>query len=130
MLDGSRTFEIVWGAVAGTICFALGAIVIARWLSARRTGAPSIFGGAVDPHRRLHLAYGIFAMAMGGTNYGCRFIDHRYLEGVHEGFAAISLIVVVLLTSRLLISRRPVRVGTSPLGASHASASHVSASHV
>lgn len=101
MLDGSRAFELTWGAVAGTICFALGAIVIARWVAARRSGAASIFGSAVDPKRRLHLAYGIFAMAMGGTNYGCRFIDHRYLEGVHEGFAAITLVVVVLLVSRL-----------------------------
>ena len=105
MLDGSRAFELAWGAVAGTLCFALGTIVIVRWLAARRSGAPSLFGSAVDPQRRLHLAYGIFAMGMGGTNYGCRFIDHRYLSGVHEGFAAITFVVVALLVSRLL--RRP-----------------------
>ena len=103
MLEGSRAFELAWGATTGTICFALGAIVIMRWLSARRSGAPSLFGRAVDPHGRLHLAYGIFAMGMGGTNYGCRFIDHRYLEGVHEGFAAITLVVVVLLVSLLFV---------------------------
>jgi hypothetical protein len=101
MLDGSRTFEIVWGAVTGSICFALGTIVIVRWLSARRLGSASMFGAAIDPKRRLHLAYGIFAMAMGGTNYGCRFIDHRYLEGVHEGFAAITFVVIVLLVTVL-----------------------------
>jgi hypothetical protein len=106
MLEGSRAFEIAWGAIAGTICFTLGTVVIARWLSARRSGAASIFGRAVDPHRRLHLAYGIFAMGMGGTNYGCRFIDHRYLEGVHEGFAAITFVVVALLVSRLVRRRR------------------------
>ena len=105
MLEGSRAFEIAWGAIAGSICFALGSIVIARWLSARRSGAPSIFGSAIDPHRRLQLAYGIFAMGMGGTNYGCRFIDHRYLAGVHEGFAAITFVIVVLLVSRLVRRR-------------------------
>jgi hypothetical protein len=106
MLEGSRAFEIAWGAITGTICFTLGTIVIVRWLAARRSGAASIFGRAVDPHRRLQLAYGIFAMGMGGTNYGCRFIDHRYLEGVHEGFAAITFVVVALLVSRLVVSRR------------------------
>lgn len=105
MLEGSRAFELAWGAITGTICFALGTIVIVRWLSARRSGAASLFGRAVDPQRRLHLAYGIFAMGMGGTNYGCRFIDHRYLEGVHEGFAAITLVVVVLLVSLLFVRR-------------------------
>jgi hypothetical protein len=106
MLEGSRAFEIAWGAIAGTICFTLGTILIARWVAARRSGAASLFGRAVDPHRRLELAYGIFAMGMGGTNYGCRFIDHRYLEGVHEGFAAITFVVVVLLVVRLVVSRR------------------------
>ena len=105
MLEGSRAFELAWGGITGTICFALGTIVIMRWLAARRSGAASLFGSAVDPHRRLHLAYGIFAMGMGGTNYGCRFIDHRYLEGVHEGFAAITLIVVLLLVSLLFVRR-------------------------
>ena len=103
MLEGSRAFEITWGAVTGTLCFALGTFVIVRWLAARRSGASSLFGAAIDPRRRLHLAYGIAAMAMGGTNYGCRFIDHRYLAGVHEGFATITLVVVALLVSRLFV---------------------------
>ncbi len=105
MLEGSRTFDIAWGAATGTLCFALGALVIVRWLAARRTGAPSLFGSAVDPQRRLHLAYGIAALGMGGTNYGCRFIDHNYLSGVHEGFFAITFVLVALIAGRLFVRR-------------------------
>ncbi len=106
MLEGSRAFDIAWGAATGTLCFALGTFVIVRWLVARHGNGPSLFGSAVDPKRRLHLAYGIAAMGMGGTNYGCRFIDHRYLSGVHEGFAAITFVIVALLAWRLLPRRR------------------------
>jgi hypothetical protein len=41
-------------------------------------------------------------MMMGGTNFGCRFIDHRYLEGVHEGFFGLTLLVFAVLLPRML----------------------------
>ncbi len=109
MLDGSRTFEIVWGAVAGTLCVALGALVVADWLRVRHTAAPSIFGRRLDPGRGLELAYGIFTLAMGGTNYGCRFIDHAYLRGVHEGYFALTLAVVALVAPGYLLRGRARR---------------------
>ncbi|MBC5800122.1 MAG: hypothetical protein GIW94_09150 [Candidatus Eremiobacteraeota bacterium] len=114
MLEGSRGFDIAWGLVTGSLCFALGATMVACWLRARRSGMPSSFGAAVDPHRRLQLAYGIFALVMGGTNYGCRFIDHRYLAGVHEGYFALTLTTIVVIALPLAV-RRPtaIRVPTS-----------------
>jgi hypothetical protein len=57
--------------------------------------------GALHPDRRLYFAWAIFAMMMGGTNFGCRYIDHRYLEGVHEGFFALTLLVVAVLLPRM-----------------------------
>ncbi len=112
MLEGSREFDIIWGSVTGTICFAIGAWVLVAWLRERGTATPSIFGAATDPDRRLYFAWGIFAMMMGGTNFGCRYIDHRYLEGVHEGFFGLTLLVVAVLLPRmtwLAIVRRPAR---------------------
>jgi hypothetical protein len=102
MFEGSRAFDIAWGAATGTVCFALGIALVYRWVMARRTGAPSFFGNAIDPTRSLHLAWAIFALGMGGTNYGCRFIDHHYLAGVHEGFFAITLVVYAALGPRLV----------------------------
>jgi hypothetical protein len=101
MLEGSRTFDVVWGSVTGSICFALGAWVLVSWLRERGTGRPSIFGAGTDPERRLYFAWGLFAMMMGGTNFGCRFIDHRYLEGVHEGFFGLTILVVAVLLPRM-----------------------------
>ncbi len=115
MLEGSRTFDIAWGATTGTVCMILGAISLALWLRARRTGEPSLFGAAIDPKRRLQFAYAIFAMVMGGTNYGCRFIDHRYLEAVHEGWFVLTVVIVATLGT--LLARR-VRAVVAPVIAS------------
>jgi mannitol-specific phosphotransferase system IIBC component len=101
MLEGSRAFDIAWGSITGLICFSLGLAALYLWVRARRTGAASIFGAASDPGRGLQLAWGIFAMGMGGTNVGCRYIDHRYLSGVHEGFFALTLLVVAVLVPAL-----------------------------
>jgi hypothetical protein len=101
MLEGSRAFDIAWGTVTALTCFALGLPTLFGWLKARRLGAASIFGAATDPHRRLQFAWGLFAMGMGGTNMGCRYINHRYLSGVHEGFFALTLIVVAVLLPAL-----------------------------
>ena len=102
MLEGSRAFDIAWGATTGTICFAIGIALVYLWVTARRTDGPSVFGRAVDPSRGLHLAWAVLALGMGGTNFGCRFIDHNYLAGVHEGFFAITLVVYAVLGPRLI----------------------------
>jgi hypothetical protein len=106
MLEGSRAFDIAWGTVTALICFGLGAWTITSWVQLRRRHGVSIFGQALDPGRGLQLAWGIFAMGMGGTNLGCRYIDHRYLSGVHEGFFALTLLVVAVLTPPLVRSIR------------------------
>lgn len=114
MLEGSRAFDIGWGFISGSVCLALGVLIVTWWLRGRRSGMPSMFGTAVDPQRRLQLAYGIFALVMGFTNYGCRFIDHRYLAGVHEGYFALTLATVVVLASPLAARlRNAVRVGAT-----------------
>jgi hypothetical protein len=107
MLEGSRAFDIAWGTVTAVICFGLGARTIYSWVQLRRTNGASIFGRALDPGRGLQLAWGIFAMGMGGTNMGCRYIDHRYLSGVHEGFFALTVLVIAVLTPALLPKKKP-----------------------
>jgi hypothetical protein len=112
MLEGSRAFDIVWGTTFGTLCFAVGITAIVEWLRGRPTNRASIFGAATDPGRGLHLAWAIFSLGMGGTNYGCRFIDHRYLEGVHEAFFALTLVALGVVTPRLPAVRRFFRKST------------------
>ncbi len=102
MLEGSRAFDITWGAVTGGFCFAIGIAMIAQWVRARNGAGESLFGARVDPGRGLHLAWAAFALGMGGTNVGCRFIDHNLLVGVHEGFFAITLVVYAVLIPRLV----------------------------
>jgi hypothetical protein len=107
MFEGSRSFDILWGTVTGTLCFAVGGWVLVAWLRERGRGVPSIFGRAVDPQRKLMFGWALFAMMMGGTNFGCRYIDHRYLDGVHEGFFALTILVVTMLLPRMLWLARP-----------------------
>ncbi len=102
MFEGSRAFDIAWGAVTGGLCFAIGIAMIAWWVRARASGEASVFGARVDPGRGLHLAWAAFALAMGGTNIGCRFIDHHPLAAVHEGFFALTLVVYAVLAPALL----------------------------
>ena len=109
MLEGSRAFDIAWGALTGAVCFTLGGLVVAHWLRAWKSHGPSLFGAVVDPTRRLELAYGAFALAMGGTNVGCRFIPHNYLEGVHEGYAILTLATVAVLGPALARAARSPR---------------------
>jgi hypothetical protein len=111
MLEGSRAFDIAWGTVTGLICFAIGTALVTSWVQLRRTNGPSLFGRERDPGRGLQLAWAIFAMGMGGTNMGCRYIDHLYLEGVHEGFFALTLLVVAIAgppAIRFVFSKRPL----------------------
>jgi hypothetical protein len=112
MLEGSRAFDIAWGTVTGLLCFGIGGVLVASWVQLRRTGGASLFGRERDPGRGLQLAWAIFAMGMGGTNMGCRYIDHRYLEGVHEGFFALTLLVIAVAgppALRFVASKRPSR---------------------
>jgi len=102
MLEGSRAFDMAWGALSGGLCFAIGIALIAAWVRARSGTGESIFGAPVDPSRRLHFAWAVFALGMGGTNVGCRFIDHHLLVGVHEGFFALTLVLHAVLAPRLI----------------------------
>ncbi len=113
MLEGSRAFDMAWGAVTGGLCFAIGIAMIAWWVRARATGTASIFGNHVDPGRGLHLAWAAFALAMGGTNIGCRFIDHNPLAAVHEGFFVLTLIVYAMLAPPLIARAMHRRAGNS-----------------
>ena len=113
MLEGSRAFDMAWGAVTGGLCFTIGIAMIAWWVRARATGAASIFGNRVDPGRGLHLAWAAFALAMGGTNIGCRFIDHNPLAAVHEGFFVLTLIVYAVLAPPLIARAMHRRDGNS-----------------
>jgi hypothetical protein len=69
-----------------------------------------IFPESLDPGQQLQFGWGIFGMFMAFTNFGCRFIDHRYLEGVHEGFFALTLIVLAVLAPLVVraLGRKPV----------------------
>jgi len=99
MLEGSRTFDIMWGTCTGTLCLAIALPILLAYVWRPQW---SLFGPQIDPHRRLQFFYGLVTIGMGFTNYLCRFIDHNYLVGVHEGFAAITLVLVVLLTPRVV----------------------------
>jgi hypothetical protein len=113
MLEGSRAFDIAWGTITALLCFSLGLPALVHFIKVRRGAAP-LFGTAVDPGGKLQFAWGLFAMGMGGTNLGCRYIDHRYLEGVHEGFFGLTLIVVAVMLPLLAVHayRRRASVAT------------------
>lgn len=104
LLEGSRAFDIAWGTVTGALCLSV-AVPSLMWVLPGRTRR--IFGSAVDPHQRLQLGWGLFAMFMAFTNLGCRYIDHAYLEGVHEGFFAVTLVVLAVMVPAVLRARRP-----------------------
>ncbi|GAC1426690.1 MAG: hypothetical protein NVSMB5_21300 [Candidatus Velthaea sp.] len=97
-LEGSREFDVIWGTLTGLLCLALAVPVLWWWLPDHRR---SFFGTRIDPTYRLQLAYGLFSMAMFGTNIGCRYIPHGFLEYVHPTFALITLILILTLTPRI-----------------------------
>jgi hypothetical protein len=98
LLEGDRAFDLIWGTASGAIALALAVPLLWWWLPKHRR---SVFGAAIDPSYRLQLAYGLFAMAMFGTNFFCRFIPHGYLEYVHPTFAAITVLLLLGLGPRL-----------------------------
>ncbi|GAC1522654.1 MAG: hypothetical protein NVS2B8_04110 [Vulcanimicrobiaceae bacterium] len=115
MLEGTRAFDMTWGALTGGLCFAIGIAMIAMWVRARGGADESLFGARVDPGRGLHLGWAAMALAMGGTNVGCRFIDHHVLAGVHEGFFALTLVVYAVLLPRLIARVRSRTIAARPL---------------
>jgi hypothetical protein len=97
-LEGDRTYDIIYGLITGGACIAL-AIPILWWVLPGRER--SLFGPRIDPRQRLQLAYGIFCMAMGFTDIGCRTIPHGDLPWVHPTFFLITVILVVGLGPRV-----------------------------
>ncbi len=87
-LEGDRAFDLIWGSATGAVSLALAVPILWWWLPEHRR---SVFGTAIDPSYRLQLAYGLFGMAMFGTNFFCRFIPHGFLDYVHPTFAFITL---------------------------------------
>jgi hypothetical protein len=98
-MEGSRLFDEAWGLVAAGVCLAVAAPVLWWWLPEHRR---AFFARAVDPRYRLQLGYGLFGMAMAGTNIGCRFIPHAALEAVHPTFFLITVALVLGLGPRVL----------------------------
>ena len=99
-MEGSRAFDVTWGLVAAALCLALAVPMLWWWLPEHRR---SFFGRAIDPRFRLQLAYGLFCMAMAGTNIGCRAIPHDDLPLVHATFFLITVTLVVALVPRIAV---------------------------
>jgi hypothetical protein len=98
-MEGSRLFDEAWGLVAAAFCLAVAVPTLWWWLPEHRR---AFFPRAVDPNFRLQLGYGLFGMAMAGTNFGCRFIPHAALEAVHPTFFLITVALVLGLAPRVL----------------------------
>jgi hypothetical protein len=98
-LEGDRLFDIVWGTVSGLLCLSVAVPMLWWWLPEHRR---SFFGTAIDPQYRLQLAYGLFGMGMFGTNIGCRYIPHGWLEYVHPTFALLTVLLLVGLGPRVI----------------------------
>ncbi len=98
-LEGSETFNIVYGLVTGGVCLAL-AVPLLYWVLPEHKR--SFFGSRIDPEYRLQLGYGIFCMAMAFTDVGCRTIPHGHLAFVHPTFFLMTLLLLIGLGPRLL----------------------------
>lgn len=98
-MEGSRLFDEAWGLVAAAFCLAVAVPTLWWWLPEHRR---AFFARAVDSRYRLQLGYGLFGMAMAGTNIGCRFIPHAALEAVHPTFFLITVALVFGLGPRVL----------------------------
>jgi hypothetical protein len=98
-MEGSRAFDVAWGLVTAAACLALAVPMLWWWLPEHRR---SFFGPAVDPRYRLQLGYGLFCMAMAGTNVGCRAIPHDNLPFVHPTFFLITAALVAAFAPRVI----------------------------
>jgi hypothetical protein len=106
-LEGSETFNIVYGLATGGICLAL-AVPMLYWVLPGHKR--SFFGPRIDPEYRLQLAYGIFCMAMAFTDIGCRTIPHGYLAYVHPTFFLLTVTLLLALAPRLLVLAQRIKI--------------------
>jgi hypothetical protein len=97
-IEGTRTFNILFGATTSAACFAV-AIPVLWWVLPRHR--LPFFGPAVDRNGRIQLAYGIFCMSMAFTDALCRFIPHQKLPWVHPAFFITTIIIVAMLGPRV-----------------------------
>jgi len=111
-LEGDRTYDIIYGLVTGGACIAL-AIPILIWVLPGRER--SLFGRSIDPAQRLQLAYGIFCMAMGFTDIGCRAIPHGDLPLVHPTFFFMTVALLLALGPRVLALARQKKAAPTSL---------------
>ena len=110
-LEGDRAFDLIWGTLSGLAALGVAVPLLVWWLPRYRR---SVFGSAIDPKYRLQGAYGVFGMAMFGTDFFCRFIPHGFLEYVHPTFALITLLYVAGIAPRLIVlARRGRSVGAA-----------------
>ncbi|HEY0381675.1 MAG TPA: hypothetical protein VGC72_05700 [Candidatus Elarobacter sp.] len=98
-MEGSRAFDVTWGIATAAICLAVAVPMLWWWLPEHRR---SFFGSAIDPRYRLQLAYGLFCMAMAGTNIGCRAIAHDDLRLVHPAFFLITVALAAAFAPRVI----------------------------
>jgi hypothetical protein len=97
-IEGTRTFNVLFGAVTAAICFSV-AIPILWWvLPKHRTW---FFSPDVDCNQGIQLAYGLFCMSMAFTDALCRFKPHEPLPGVHPAFFLTTLIIAMALGPRV-----------------------------
>lgn len=113
-IEGSRTFDILFGLITAGACLSVAVPMLWWWLPAHRR---SFFGTRIDPTFRLQLAYGLFAMGMFGTDIGCRFIPHDDLAFVHPTYFTITLLLVLTLGPRLLVMASNARRSLTIVGA-------------
>ncbi|HEV2739347.1 MAG TPA: hypothetical protein VGU66_12260 [Candidatus Elarobacter sp.] len=109
-MEGSRAFDVTWGLVTAAACLALAVPMLWWWLPEHRR---AFFGRAIDPNFRLQLAYGLFCMAMAGTNVGCRAIPHDDLPFVHPVFFFITVALVVAFAPRVIAMALRLGSGSS-----------------
>ncbi len=108
-IEGTRTFNICFGAATAAACFAV-AIPMLWWVLPGRN--VWFFSPGVDGDQRVQLAYGIFCMSMAFTDALCRFIPHKPLAWVHPAFFLTTLIIATVLGPRiayLALRRRGAR---------------------
>jgi hypothetical protein len=106
-MEGSRAFDVAWGLVTAAACLAVAVPMLWWWLPEHRR---AFFARAIDPRYRLQLGYGLFGMAMAGTNAGCRVIPHDDLPFVHPTFFLITVAFVLAFAPRVLVMALGSRV--------------------
>jgi hypothetical protein len=114
-IEGSRTFNVVFGLVTGGVCLSVGVPTV-RWVLPRYRAW--LFSPSIDPRQGIQLAYGIFCIAMACTDVLCRTIPHGPLPWVHPAFFLTTLIIGLGLGPRVLAvalrERRRGNAGREP----------------